>query len=186
MTPLGHDEGDPEAPVYVVEFSDFGCGYCRKFHLETLPALRREYIETGKVGWKIIPFDNGLFENSPAALTAAECAARQDGFRDMSRRLYQDQGQWKPADEPGPRFRAYAEEIGLDLERFDRCVREDPAADRIAGANRVAARLGLRGTPTFFIDGYPVPGALPLDLFRQVLDRRLEEVQDPPTGTPGS
>lgn len=178
VTELGHDEGDLRAPIYIVEFSDFGCGYCRKFHLETLPTLRSEFIEAGKVSWKIIPFVTGMFSNSRAASTAAECAARQDRFQAMSHELFRDQSTWKPADEPRTHFRDYASRLGLDADAFDRCLEEDPAGDRIERATRAADRLGVRATPTFFIDGYPVQGAIPVDLFREVLETRLAELEE--------
>lgn len=174
VTELGYDEGARDAPVHVVEFSDFGCGYCRKFHLETASTLREEYVETGMVRWKTIPFVTGLFSHSRQAARAAECAARQGRYAPMAHRLFEDQPTWKPSDDPGPHFRDYAREAGLDLDRFDACVVEGRGAERVEGANRAAAQLGVRATPTFFIDSYPVQGALPLEIFREVLDARLE------------
>lgn len=178
---LGHDSGDPQAPVYVVEFSDFGCGYCRQFHLDTWPTLREDFVSTGKVGWKLIPFVSGMFENSRAATVAAECAADQGRFPEMGERLFQDQPTWKPSPEPGEHFEGYAREIGLDLERFRGCVETDARGDRIDRANRAATRLGVRATPTFYIDGFPVQGALPETLFREIFRIQLGE-KEPPGG----
>ncbi len=170
---LGYDVGSAKAPVRVVEMSDFGCGYCRKFHLETWPVLRKKFIETGKVRWKFIPFVTGMFEHSDAATKAAECALDQgpDAFEALETRLWQDQRTWKRASNAEEVIRGWAREAGLDLQRFDGCVSQDRPAPKIAESGRLANQLGVRGTPTFFILGYPpLPGALPTDMFEKVLN----------------
>jgi protein-disulfide isomerase len=169
---LGFDRGSADAPVRVVEMSDYGCGYCRKFHMETWPVLRKEFVESGKIEWKFLPFVTGMFKNSPAATTAAECALEQgpDGFEAMNHRLWEEQKAWKGSDAPAAVIRGWVEDLGLDRVRFDGCVRENRRAARIAAANSLSRQIGVRGTPTFFIMGYPpLQGALPTDAFRQVL-----------------
>src|SRR5690625_6346899 len=83
LTGVGYDLGDPCAPISIVEFSDFGCHFCRQFATETFPTLEREYIETGKVRWKYIPFVLGIFPNGDRAAIAGVCAAQQgdEAFR---------------------------------------------------------------------------------------------------------
>ena len=138
METLGYNEGTADAPVRVLEFSDFGCGYCRQFHLESYPALFEEYMEEGKVEWKYVPMVSGMFENSLAATRAGECAGAS---------------------------------LDLDMEGFDECVETGRRDERIRIGSRLFREVGGRGTPTFFVVGYaPIPGAIPLDLFRQVLD----------------
>lgn len=171
---LGYDVGAANAPVRVVEMSDFGCGYCRKFHLETWPVLRKEFIETGKVRWKFVPFVTGMFAHSDEAAKAAECALDQgpDAFEAMEARLWREQRTWKSSPDASAIFRGWAREQGLDLGRYDTCVSEDRPAQRIAEGRRLANQLGVRGTPTFFILGYPpIPGALPTDTFRKILNQ---------------
>ncbi len=75
LAELGFDRGVDGAPVQVIELSDYGCGYCRRFHMETFPTLEEEFIETGMVEWKFVPYVTGMFDNSRAALRAAECRA---------------------------------------------------------------------------------------------------------------
>lgn len=168
---LGYNDGSGEAPVRVLEFSDFGCGYCRQFHLESYPALLDEYMETGKVEWKYVPMVSGMFENSLAVTRAAECAGEQDRFPAMRDRLFEEQGAWKPAADPATIARELAVELELDMARFDQCVESGRRDERIRVGTRLFREVGGRGTPTFFVVGYaPIPGAIPLDLFRQVLD----------------
>lgn len=169
---LGFDRGRSDAPVRVVEMSDYGCGYCRQFHEETWPVVLEEFVETGKVEWKFLPFVNGMFKNSPQATAAAECALEQGdpAFEAMNARIWGAQAEWKGTSEPNAVLRRLASDAGVDLERFDSCIAEDRRGDRVAAANALARQVGVRGTPTFFVVGYPpIQGALPVETFRQIL-----------------
>jgi len=176
---LGYDIGSVEAPLKVIEFSDFGCGYCRRFHLETFPTLRAEFIETARIEWKFMPFVTGSFGNSPAVSEAAECVLEQDAgrFEAFSHRLWELQAEWKGSDEPAAVVRPWAEEVGSDMAIYDACLAEDRRVDRVSGATDVAGRLGIRGTPTFWLVGYgPLQGALPLEAFQGILGSVLEDL----------
>ena len=92
-------------------------------------------------------------------------------FGAMRDRLFSSQPEWKGADDPNPLFETYAAELGLDVDRFRSCVSEGWMDQRIVAGTELSRQVGVRGTPTFVVEGYaPIPGALPLDLFRQVLD----------------
>jgi protein-disulfide isomerase len=170
---IGHVRGSADAPVTVIEFSDFGCPFCGLFALETYPALEREYIRTGKVQWRYVTFVLGIFPNGAEAARAAECAAEQgeEAFWRMHDLLYGRQGEWKAARDPEPRFMAYVKELGLDAERFAACYREDRVGPRIDAGKRFARQAGVRATPTFLINGVRVQGALPVEQFRMILDQ---------------
>jgi len=173
---MGHGVGPVDAPIQIIEFSDFGCGYCRVFQEQTRPVLDEEYMATGKVRWTYVPFVLGTFPNGDAAAVASECAAEQGLFDPMRRRLYQDQPGWKNSRDPGPFFINIAEEEGLDAEQFAHCLDEDEASGRIRANTQVGQSVGVRGTPAFFINGFPVNGAQPLDSFRDMLDMRLNSL----------
>jgi protein-disulfide isomerase len=169
---LGFDRGSEDAPVRVVEMSDYGCGYCRQFHQETFPHLNAEFIDAGKVEWKFLPFDNGMFKNSPHALRASECSLEQgpELFEALNERLWEDQAAWKGSDDASSLLSGWARESGVDVARYTSCIAEDRRNDRIAAATALARQVGVRGTPTFFVIGYPpLQGALPTETFRQVL-----------------
>jgi protein-disulfide isomerase len=172
---MGYDRGSPEAPVRVLEMSDFGCGYCRLFHQETFPALVEAYVEPGLVQWKFIPFVLGMFPNGLEASIAAECSGEQDRFFAMQGRLFSDQAGWKNTQDPFPFFASLAEEEGLDLERFDGCIKGGWREDSVRANIRLGREIGVRGTPTFLIDGVPISGALPLQTFRDILDMALTQ-----------
>lgn len=178
VTVLGHDRGSLAAPVRVVEFSDYGCGYCRKFHEDTWPVLAADFVDAGKVEWKFLPFITGMFKNSKEATTAAECVMEQgDGlFEKMNHSIWSLQSEWKNSADPAPILRGFAGDVGADLARFDSCLTEDRRGNRVRAATALAQQLGVRGTPTFFIVGYPpLQGALPLETFQQVLNMVYED-----------
>jgi protein-disulfide isomerase len=174
---LGYNFGRPEAPVKLIEFSDYGCGFCRRFHDESYPTLKELYIDTGRIEWKFIPFITGLFPNSLAVSEAAECMLEQgpERFEPFSDRLWERQGEWKPGGDPEVMARGWAQEFGADMARYDSCMAEDRRIERVAGATVAARELGVRGTPTFWIVGYgPIQGALPLDILTEMLDVVIE------------
>lgn len=170
---VGFNRGVEEALVKVVEMSDYGCGYCRQFHEETFPSILAEYIETGMVEWKFVPYITGMFDNSLTATEAAECTYVQDpdAFERLNARLWGDQRDWKGAGDPAPVVRGWVAELGIDMGAFDTCVADDASIPRVAASTTLARQIGVRGTPTFVILGYPpIQGALPLETFREVLD----------------
>jgi len=170
---LGFDFGDTEAPVSVLEFSDFGCGYCRQFHLESFPVLDEQFIQTGKVQWKYVPMLLGIFPNAIEAAQVGECVGKQGRFREISDLLFERQSDWKRAGaEPMPVLMEIVREAGGDVAEVEACVAENRHAARIASGTAFFANSGGRGTPTFFIlgMGQPIPGAVPIDLFTEILD----------------
>lgn len=169
---VGINRGQLEAPVKVVEMSDYGCGYCRQFHEESFPSILDEFIDTGMVEWKFVPYITGMFGNSLPATEAAECTYAQDpeAFEELNRRLWDEQRAWKGSDDPAGVIRPWVESVGVDMAAFDGCLESDERLERIASATTLARQLGVRGTPTFVVIGYaPLQGALPLDTFRQLL-----------------
>lgn len=181
LTDLGYTFGDPNAPVRVIEFSDFGCGYCRRFHMESYPGLVEDYVDTGKVAWQYVPFVLGIFPHGVESATAGECAVEQEKLGAFGDRMFADQAEWK--NEQGAVrdiFLRYAREEGLDVGRFEQCLEEDWRRDQVRRNILAGGRLGVRGTPTFFIPGYqPLQGALPEEIFQQVLEHVLNAEAEP-------
>jgi protein-disulfide isomerase len=155
--------------VVVIEFSDFGCPFCARFALETLPLIDEEFIQTGQVRWQYVPFVMGIFPNAEEATRTAECAGDQDRFWEMKNLLYQQQREWRGAGAAEPVFVSYAGLLDLDVEAFSRCYRQNLPAARIATSNAVAAEMGIQSTPNFLVNGRLVQGALPFDQFRMLL-----------------
>lgn len=180
---LGVNMGSPDAPVKVIEFVDYGCGFCRKFQIETFPAIREEFIETNMIEWKFMPFITGMFPNSPAVTMAAECALAEDprAFDAFSSALWERQREWKDADDPAALARDWMMQLGADGDAYDSCLQEDLRRQRVASATALASQLGVRSTPTFWIVGAgPVQGALPLDAFRQIFTQVHRQLTEQP------
>lgn len=166
---FGYTKGTPAAPIVVIEFGDFGCSACGLFASDTWPAVQREYIDAGRVYWRYIPFVMGAFRNSNEATRAAECAGEQNAFFPMHDRLYKERKTWMSSNQPQRVFAEYASALRLDRTLFDRCYANNRRADRTAANNALAHQLGVRGTPTFFINGQRAVGAIPIDVFREVM-----------------
>ena len=173
VTLLGYDQGSPSAVVKVLELSDFGCGYCRQFHLEVFPTLKEIYVDGGYLQWKFIPYVLGRFPNGLEAATAGECAGEQDRFFPMQTRLFSEQARWRGSADPFPLFAEMAAEEGLDIERYNTCIAAGWRDSRLRSNLRFGQMIGSPGTPTFIIDGQALGGSLPLNDFRDVLDSAL-------------
>lgn len=175
VTGRGYNEGDPDAPIRVVEFSDFACPHCREFHLESYPTVREEFVESGTVLWKYIPFVLGIFPNSVEAARAGECAIEQDAFPPLRDRLFQEQPAWLEAENPREMFVGYAGEEGLDVERFASCLEEGRRDEEVQRNIELGRQIGIRGTPTFMINGVTIQGNRPPEVFRDVFNQLMEE-----------
>lgn len=180
LAPMGFNEGDMEdSAVWVVEFSDFGCIFCARFHLETYPELYREFVRTGDVAWKYIPVTIGGFPNGDAAAVVGECAGAQGRFAPVRDRLFEEREEWIASEDPGPLFQQYARDAGVDQDEFVQCLTGDEARRRVSEGNRVAQQIGVTGTPTFIVQGFPVQGAPPLEAFQEVLRDLVTQAREP-------
>lgn len=166
---IGYSLGAEDAPVVVYEFSDFGCPFCAMFARGTLPDLHEEFIETGIVRWTYVPFVMGNFPNGAEAARAAECAGAQNRFWEMHDLLYARQNDWKSTRNPTNLFNGYADELDLERGQFSSCYRQNQPRERTDTNNRAAAALRVRATPSFFINGRMIEGALPAEVFRDFL-----------------
>ena len=176
---LGVNFGAFEAPLRMIEFFDYGCGYCRGFHQDTRGPLMEEYVDSEQVFWKSIPFVIGRWSASVPVSLAAECARDQGRsyFEAISTLIFEHQRDWKAASAPEELAERYAEEVGLDMQRYRTCFESDEFLWRVQAQTTFATNLGIRGTPTFLLVGWgPIAGALPLDKFRLVFDTLLVQV----------
>ena len=169
--------GDPQAPVTLIEYSDFTCGFCLKFFRETWPRLRAEYVETGKVRFLYRDFPRGFQGAGLDAAVAARCAGDQGRYWQMHDRLFGDDRRLGPAD-----LQRHAEMIGLDLALFSKCLEEAPHTEAIRRDREEGVRLGFVGTPGFILlrtkgadqqRPIAIPGAVPFERFQEQIDRLL-------------
>ncbi len=180
---LGDDpvKGNLNAPVTVVEYSDFQCPFCSRFFQQTLPLIEENYIDTGKVKfvYKDLPLDS-LHPNARAAHIAAECADEQGKFWEYHDALFEKQPQWSnlASSELQNTFTQFATEMGLQAASFEACLNSPDIADEVNDDFLEAVSFGATGTPTFFIgnekDGFiKLVGAQPYATFQRVIDNQL-------------
>ena len=174
-------KGDPNAPVTVVEFSDFQCPFCKRFYDQTMQSLEIEYIDTGKVKlvFRDLPLDN-LHPNARPVHIAAECADEQGKFWEYHDVLFENQAQWNrlSSADLSSQLNQYATSMDLNLESFDSCLSSKSVADEVQADYLHATQYGATGTPTFFIgnekDGFiKLVGAQPFSAFQAVIDAQL-------------
>jgi protein-disulfide isomerase len=164
-------KGSAKAPVTVYEMSDFQCPYCKKFALETFPQLERDYIRSGKVRWVFINFPlTSVHAHASAAAELALCAAKQRGFWRVHDLLFEHQETWAPLKEAGPFFVSLADSAGLSKQALLACLQTPETLNAVRADAEGAARSGAASTPTFYIEGGLLEGAVPFPVFRQVLD----------------
>ncbi|MCC6770423.1 MAG: thioredoxin domain-containing protein [Gemmatimonadaceae bacterium] len=171
----GYQRGNPSADVWVVEFADFGCSYCEKFFRETQPVFDSLYISKGRVFWKFVPFTIGMFPNSTEAAETSICAAQQGKFFPMHDVLYSNRKTWMKSSSVRQLMAQYATQVKLDPARYRACIAGKEARAQLQRNNALAKSLLIRGTPTFFINGEVIPGALPTDVFVKGMDAVLKE-----------
>lgn len=163
-----HFYGDQNAPVTLVEFGDFNCGYCGRWARETLPRIDEKYIKTGKVRMAYIHFPI-LGADSMTAAEATECAAQQDRFWEFHNTLFANQGiGFTPS-----HLTVLAEDLGLDTAAFESCLANFTDRATLEDDIRLAQVMGVRGTPAFLVNGIPLAGAYPYEDFERIIEQSL-------------
>jgi protein-disulfide isomerase len=165
--------GSASAPVAIVEFSDFQCGYCKRFWTQTLPKLKTSYIDSGKVRFSYRHFAI-LGKHSEQAAQASECAAEQGKFWEYHDILFLSQGGLAFTE---TKLRQYARDLGLNAGPFGTCLGTGKYKEKVERETATAADLGGRGTPLFFINQRFLVGAQPFDVFQKVIDGELNAVK---------
>jgi protein-disulfide isomerase len=157
--------GPASAPVQIVEFSDFQCPFCRRAG-PTLAQIEKEYGDQVRIAFKHMPLS--MHAQARPAHAAAEAAGMQGKFWEMHDKIFADQRNLSPAT-----FEKYAGDLGLDVEKFKKDSTSDAVEQRIASDYAEASKLGVTGTPAFFVNGRFLSGAQPFASFKVVIDKEL-------------
>ena len=161
----GYLLGNPAAPVTITEFADFECPACGNFATITEPDVRERLVNTGKANVRFYDFPLEIHKNTWQASHAAACANDQGKFWEMHDRLFAGQNEWngEATGNPTKVHRGYAQQLGLDVAKWEECVESQVHQPEIAANRAEAIRLGVGSTPTFIIGGRMLPGSLPYD-----------------------
>lgn len=163
-------KGSLEAPVTIVEYSDFACPFCGKFWKETLPQITKEYIDTGKVRfvYKDFPVVGG-----EKAAEASHCAEEQGKYWEYHDMLFanqeQDRGNWASVSV----HEGYARDLGMNVAQLTECFESSRYQEKVAVSARESAQNGGTGTPFFLINNTPIVGAQPFANFQQIIEQEL-------------
>jgi protein-disulfide isomerase len=168
--------GSKDAPLTIVEFTDYQCSYCQSFHVGTFPELKKKYIDTGKVRFASRDMPLDFHSNAAHAAEAARCAGDQRQFWEMRDRLISNAARLSAAEITG-----YAQALKLDMLRFGSCMDGGKYSDTVKKDVATAESFGVTGTPSFLIgkstrngvSGVIVVGALPFDAF----DAKLKDLE---------
>ena len=170
--------GDQHATVAIVEFTDYQCPYCEKYHSQTFAKLKKEYIDTGKVRYVLRDFPLDFHDHAKTAAIAANCAGEQDAYWQMNDQLFANQSELG-----GGLYQRTALSLGLNMDQFEACLNSPEQARKIEADVAYGQEIGVNGTPTFFIgrvqngqlaDAREVSGTQPLSAFSRIIEPLLE------------
>lgn len=169
----GHSQGSADAPVVIVEYSDFQCPYCGLHFKKVEPQLKEKYVKKGQVRlvYKHLTI---LGDESVWAALASECAADQNKFWEyhdlvFSRQNGENQGAFNQDN-----LKSWAAELELDTAVFNECLDSKKHLDVVQANTLEAKQLGIRGTPGFFVNDTPIAGAESFEVFQQVIEEKLK------------
>ncbi len=162
-------KGQKDAPLTIVEFSDFECPFCGRFYSNTLSQIEENYVDTGKVKlvFRDFPLES-LHPSANIAAQAAECAQEQGKFWEYHDTIFENQNQLSESS-----LKQWASDIGLDTEQFNQCLDSGKFSDEVQQDKQAAQDAGGRGTPFFVIGSQTLSGAQPYQNFQQVIESEL-------------
>lgn len=159
--------GPEDAEIVIVEFSDFQCPYCQRFHKETFPDLLAAYPGKIRFVYRNFPLPPSMHPDAMSAAVAALCAGDQDSYWEYHDKLFGD----NPLNEGT--YIQYATELDLNVEEFTSCLSSGKHDDFIEQDMAFSSSLGVQSTPTFFVNGLAIVGAQPLSSFTRLIDKEL-------------
>jgi protein-disulfide isomerase len=158
--------GPADAPITIVEFSDYQCPFCRRWHQQVYEPLMAAYPGKIRLVYRHLPLTS-IHPDAFSAAEAAMCAGEQNAYWDYHDKLFDGDSLGSSV------YLQYALDLGLDMDSFESCLQEHKYQEVVQRDSDFAINLGIRSTPTFFINGLAVVGAQPLEVFKQIIDKEL-------------
>jgi protein-disulfide isomerase len=163
--------GQEDAPVTIVEYASLTCGHCSAFHVNTLPLIKEKYISNGLVKIKFRPFPFDSFATAGAMLAQCVAPKQRVAFLEI---LFQRQAQWISSEKPIEAFQSISRQAGLSEDDFVVCLKDEKVLDGVRQMQKQASEeLGVRSTPTFFVNGTMLEGNQPVAEFEALIDPLL-------------
>jgi len=161
--------GNLNAPVTIIEFSDFQCPFCAKYETQTFPQLKKDYIDPGKAKIVFKNFPLPFHQFAEKAAEAGECAFEQGKFWEYKEKLFENQQALSVDD-----LKKYAKDLGLDTGQFNNCLDSGKFAAEVQDDLKSGQEAGVEGTPSFLINGQLLVGAQPFSEFQKIIDEKLK------------
>ena len=169
--------GKSDAKVTIIEFGDFQCPFCRAFWRDTLPRIKKEYVDTGRVRIVFRDFAQDVHPEALMTAMAAECADDQGKYWEFHDKAFREQDRrgrdvvrYRIAD-----VKRWATEIGLEPTAFNECLDSERYKAEVQKDYKDGADIGMTGTPVFFINGRALVGAHPFPTFQKVIEEELKK-----------
>jgi protein-disulfide isomerase len=166
----GYLLGSDSAKVEITEYADYQCPFCQTFDELQFPTIKQRLIDTGRLRWRYRDFPLQQHPFSRLAAHSAACADEQGKYWEQHRRIYEGQQDWAESRDAAPAFRRYAELNGLDLSRYDACMKSAKYAGRIQASYDAGVHLGVNSTPTLLVGGRLYQGRLDSDAIARLVD----------------
>lgn len=171
--------GQADAPVTIIEFTDYQCPFCARHFTQTYGQIKQNYIDTGKVKYVSRDFPLSFHQFAQKASEAAECAEDQGKFWEMHDKLFETQAAWSGVADALPTFKQYAADLGLNTSTFDSCLDGGTHAQEVKDDMAAGSASGIDGTPGFWILGpdgqsQKISGAYPYETFAAAVDGMLQ------------
>jgi protein-disulfide isomerase len=166
----GYLKGSADAPVEISEYADYQCPFCQTFATLQMPTIEERLVQTGRVRWRYRDFPLEQHKFARLAAHSAACADEQGKYWDQHQRIYEGQSEWSVARDAGPIFRNYAKAIGLDLSRYDSCMKAGKYAGRIQASYNEGVQVGVASTPTLLVGGRLYKGRFDSDAITKLVD----------------
>lgn len=175
LPPLGKNN----AKVTIIEFSDMQCPFCRRFWKDTLPQLKKDYIDKGQVKfyYRHLPLPPEVHPAATPLAEASECANDQNKFWEYHDKIFAEQAEQGEGTIPitNEQIKEWAAEIGLNTAQFNECFDSGKYSQKVKDDLADAQKAGASSTPTFYINGTPLVGALPYEAFKTIIDQELKK-----------
>jgi len=166
----GYVKGSKDAPVEITEFADYQCPFCQTFATLQMPTIEDRLVNSGRLRWRYRDFPLQQHQFARLAAHSAACADEQGKYWAQHEQIYQGQSEWAAARDAGPFFRNYARTVGLDLGRYDSCMKSGKYAGRIQASYNEGVQLGVSSTPTLLIGNRLYRGRLDSDAIIKMVD----------------
>ncbi len=170
---LSRIQGSPSAKIWVIEVSDFQCPYCKEWHDATYKMVLDDYVKTGKVRMAYVNFPLSIHPHAHQAAVAAMCAGAQDKFWPMHDALFASQSKWEAEADPAASFETLAKSVGVDDAKYRACLSSPSIAALITGDQQRAKGGGVSATPSFWVGGKLIEGAIPTSEMKAAIDQAL-------------